>query len=263
MARASCFKKETITALGSFEDPLSRLGTLFPASSSAKMNKGEKLFLENYFDRYTFQPEKGMAYGFEKIEAGYEYQCPVLSDTFLLKVRVCDRKISFQVYDQDTGDEYIQIHLEQLQGNFVGQVREACQESLARIRQACFEVEDFLYPQTKRLMAYISLHYQGTIEYLWERSPESGAIRHRDTLKWYGVFMTIDWNKLDAGKSGKIEVLNVKSDQVAQFVQQKGIYPAFHMNKKYWVSIPLDGIIADEELFALVDSSWQLTKKGK
>ena len=97
------------------------------------------MFLEHYFDRYTFQPEKGLAYGFEKREAGYEYQCPVLSDTFLLKVRVCDQKISFQVYDQDTGDEYIQIHLEQLQGNFVGQVREACHESLARIRQACFE----------------------------------------------------------------------------------------------------------------------------
>ena len=46
-------------------------------------------------------------------------------------------------------------------GNFVGQVREACQESLARIRQACFKVEEFLYPQAKRLMAYISLHYQG------------------------------------------------------------------------------------------------------
>ena len=153
MARASCFKEESIAALGSFEDLLSRLGTLFPASSSAKMNKGEKMFLEHYFDRYTFQPEKGLAFGFEKRGAGYEYQCPVLSDSFLLKVRVCDQKISFQVYDQDTGDEYIQIHQEQLQGNFVGQVREACQESLARIRQACFEVEKFLYPQAKRLMA--------------------------------------------------------------------------------------------------------------
>ena len=75
------------------------------------MNKGEKMFLEHYFDRYTFQPEKGLAFGFEKRGAGYEYQCPVLSDSFLLKVRVCDQKISFQVYDQDTGDEYIQIHL--------------------------------------------------------------------------------------------------------------------------------------------------------
>ena len=52
-------------------------------------------------------------------------------------------------------------------------------------------------------MAYISLHYQGTIEYLWERSPESGAIRHRDTLKWYGVFMTIDWKNWMLASLGK------------------------------------------------------------
>ena len=75
--------------------------------------------------------------------------------------------------------------------------------------------------------------------------------------------MAIDWKKLDAGKSGNIEVLNVKSNQVADLTQEKGIYPAFHMNKKYWVSIPLDNTLADEELFALVDRSWQLTKKGK
>ena len=43
------------------------------------------MFLEHYFDRYTFQPEKGLAYGFEKSGTGYEYQCPVLSDSFLLK----------------------------------------------------------------------------------------------------------------------------------------------------------------------------------
>ena len=220
------------------------------------------MFLEHYFDRYTFQPEKGLAYGFRKTDTDYDYQCSLLEDSFLLKFWIKNQKISFKVYDQDTGDEYIQIHLEQLQGNFVGQVRQACQETLAAIRQSCFEVEDFLYPQAKRLMAYISQRYQGSIEYLWKRSPNSGAIRHRKTLKWYGVFMTIDWEKLDAGKSGKIEVLNVKANQAADLIHEKGIYPAFHMNKKYWVSIPLDDSLTDEELFALVDTSWQLTKKG-
>ena len=221
------------------------------------------MFLEHYFDKYSFQPGKAQAYGFREMDGIFEYQCSILSGSFFLKMCVKDQEISFKVYDQDTGDEYIQIHLEQLQGNFVGQVREACQECLARIRQACFEVEDFLYPQAKRLMTYISHRYQGSIEYLWERSPDSGAIRHRETLKWYGVFMTIDWKKLDAGKSGKIEVLNVKANQASDLTHEKGIYPAFHMNKKYWVSIPLDNTLADEELFALVDSSWQLTKKGK
>lgn len=242
---------------------LSRLGTLFPASSRSVMHKGEKMFLVHYFDKYSFQPDKAQAYGFKKMDGIFEYQCSVLSGSFFLKMWIKAQEVSFKVYDQDTGDEYIQIHLEQLQGNFVGQVREACQETLAAIRQSCFEVEDFLYPQTKRLMNYISQRYQGRIEYLWERSPDSGAIRHRDTLKWYGVFMTIDWKKLDVGKSGNIEVLNVKTNQAADLTHEKGIYPAFHMNKKYWVSIPLDNTLADEELFSLVDRSWQLTKKGK
>ena len=221
------------------------------------------MFLEHYFDKYSFQPDKAQAYGFKKMDGIFEYQCPVLSGRFFLKMWIKAQEVSFKVYDQDTGDEYIQIHLEQLQGDFVGQVREACQETLAAIRQSCFEVEDFLYPQAKRLMNYISQRFQGRIEYLWERSPESGTIRHRDTLKWYGVFMAIDWKKLDAGKSGNIEVLNVKTNQAADLTHEKGIYPAFHMNKKYWVSIPLDNTLADEELFSLVDRSWQLTKKGK
>ena len=242
---------------------LSRLGTLFPASSRSVMHKGEKMFLEHYFDKYSFQPDKAQAYGFKKMDGIFEYQCPVLSGSFFLKMWIKAHEVSFKVYDQDTGDEYIQIHLEQLQGHFVGQVREVCQETLAAIRQSCFEVEDFLYPQAKRLMNYISQRFQGRIEYLWERSPDSGAIRHRDTLKWYGVFMAIDWEKLDAGKSGNIEVLNVKTNQAAALTHEKGIYPAFHMNKKYWVSIPLDNTLADEELFSLVDRSWQLTKKGK
>jgi len=242
---------------------LSRLGTLFPASSRSVMHKGEKMFLEHYFDKYSFQPDKAQAYGFKKMDGIFEYQCPVLSGSFFLKMWIKAQEVSFKVYDQDTGDEYIQIHLEQLQGHFVGQVREVCQEPLAAIRQSCFEVEDFLYPQAKRLMNYISQRFQGRIEYLWERSPDSGAIRHRDTLKWYGVFMAIDWKKLDARKSGNIEVLNVKTNQAADLTHEKGIYPAFHMNKKYWVSIPLDNTLADEELFSLVDRSWQLTKKGK
>ena len=56
---------------------------------------------------------------------------------------------------------HIQIHLEQPQGKFRWPSQEACQESLARIRQACFKVEEFLYPQAKRLMAYISLTLSG------------------------------------------------------------------------------------------------------
>ena len=73
--------------------------------------------------------------------------------------------------------------------------------------------------------------------------------------------MTTDWSKFDSKREGKIEVLNVKSNDVAKLTQQRGIYPAFHMNKKYWLSLPLDDTLTDQELFSLLDTSFQLTKK--
>ena len=73
--------------------------------------------------------------------------------------------------------------------------------------------------------------------------------------------MTTDWSKFESGRSGAIEVLNVKNNQVSERVQEKGIYPAFHMNKKYWLSLPLDDTLTDQELFSLLEESFLLTKK--
>ena len=71
----------------------------------------------------------------------------------------------------------------------------------------------------------------------------------------------IDWSKLDTRQEGKIEVLNLKLDHVSQLLEELPFYPAYHMNKKYWISIPLDGRVEDNLLFELVGKSWALTKK--
>ena len=73
--------------------------------------------------------------------------------------------------------------------------------------------------------------------------------------------MKIDWSKLDVKQEGKIEVLNLKLDQVSQLLEEAPFYPAYHMNKKYWISIPLDERVEDNHLFELVAKSWALTKK--
>ena len=41
--------------------------------------------------------------------------------------------VSFQVFDQETGDLYPQVHMESMRGSFVGSVREACLEILYQI----------------------------------------------------------------------------------------------------------------------------------
>jgi len=213
------------------------------------------------FKAYQFNSKKAKEYGFVENQGVWTYSSTILQGDFLMMVTVEDGDLSFQVYDQETGELYPQVHMESMRGTFVGTVREACLEVLYGIRKACFEVQEFLCPQTKRIMALVQEKYGNQLEYLWEKSPDTAVLRHEDNQKWYAILMRISWEKLDKGKEGEVEVVNLKNDQVAEMLTLKGIYPAFHMNKSYWISVPLDDKLSDQQILDLIKTSWGLTRK--
>ena len=213
------------------------------------------------FKAYQFNSKKSKEYGFVENQGVWTYSSTILQGDFLMMVTVEDGDLSFQVYDQETGDLYPQVHMTGMRGTFVGTVREACLEELFDIRKACFEVQEFLCPQTKRIMALLQEKYGNQLEYLWEKSPDTAVLRHEDNQKWYAILMRISWEKLDKGKEGEVEVVNLKNDQVAEMLTLKGIYPAFHMNKSYWISVPLDDKLSDQQILDLIKTSWGLTRK--
>ena len=213
------------------------------------------------FKAYQFNSKKAKEYGFIENQGVWTYSSTILQGDFLMMVTVEDGDLSFQVYDPETGDLYPQVHMESMRGTFVGSVREACLEVLYSIRKACFEVEEFLCPQTKRIMAFVQEKYGNQLEYLWEKSPDTAVLRHEDNQKWYAILMRIPWDRLDKGREGLVEAVNLKHDQVADLLSQNGIYPAFHMNKRYWISLPLDDTLTDERVLELFERSWFLTSK--
>ena len=213
------------------------------------------------FKAYQFNSKKAKEYGFIENQGVWTYSSTILQGDFLMMVTVEDGDLSFHVYDQETGDLYPQVHMESMRGTFVGSVREACLEELFDIRKACFEVQEFLCPQTKRIMALVQEKYGNQLEYLWEKSPDTAVLRHEDNQKWYAILMRIPWDRLDKGRDGLVEAVNLKHDQVADLLSQNGIYPAFHMNKRYWISLPLDDTLTDEKVLELFDRSWFLTSK--
>ncbi|MBP2622993.1 MmcQ/YjbR family DNA-binding protein [Streptococcus oricebi] len=218
------------------------------------------------FDNYQLQVEQVLPYGFVEQADSFLYRCPLMDQTFELELRIKEEQITFKVWDLETGEEYIQVKQPQMTGQFVGQVRKACQAVFLDIRKHCFRQKNFLYEQSERLIQHVAEKYQAQLEYLWAKSKrksssQAGVLRHEGTKKWYGLFMTTDWSKFKSQEQGKIEVLNVKSDQVAELLEKKGIYPAFHMNKKYWLSLPLDDSLSDQEIYELLATSFQLTKK--
>ena len=213
------------------------------------------------FKSYQFNQEKASAYGFIENEGVWTYSCQLLQGDFVMTVSITTDNVSFQVFDQETGDLYPQVHMESMRGTFVGSVREACLEILYQIRKACFDVQDFICPQTKRIMVKVQEKYGNQLEYLWEKSPDTAVLRHEDNQKWYAVLMRIPWDRLDKAREGQVEAVNLKHDQVADLLSQNGIYPAFHMNKRYWISLPLDDTLTDKKVLELFERSWFLTSK--
>ena len=213
------------------------------------------------FKAYQFNSKKAKEYGFVENQGVWTYSSTILQGDFLMKITVEDSDLTFQVFDQETGELYPQVHMESMRGTFVGAVREACLEVLYDIRKACFEVQEFLCLQTKRIMTLVQEKFENQLEYLWEKSPDTAVLRHDDNQKWYAVLMKISWEKLDNAQEGQVEVVNLKHDQVADLLSQKGIYPAFHMNKRYWISLPLDDTLSDEQIVKLFERSWFLTSK--
>ena len=213
------------------------------------------------FKSYQFNKEKAHAYGFVENGEVWTYSCQILQGEFFMTVSITPDNVSFQVFDQETGDLYPQVHMESMRGSFVASIREACLEILYQIRKACFDVQDFICPQTKRIMDQIQEKYGDQLEYLWEKSPDTAVLRHEDNQKWYALVMRIPWDKLEKGREGLAEAVNIKHDQVADLLSKKGIYPAFHMNKRYWLSLALDDSLQDEEVLELIERSWNLTVK--
>ena len=74
--------------------------------------------------------------------------------------------------------------------------------------------------------------------------------------------MNIKRDRLIQNSEGFVEVINLKlDDKVTELLLVDGIYPAYHMNKKYWVSLLLDDTLSDKTIFDLVDVSFSLSQK--
>ena len=61
-----------------------------------------------------------------------------------------------------------------------------------------------------------------------------------------------------------VEILNVKlaPEKSAHLITQKGFFPPYHMNKKNWITIVLDGTVRDSVIMELLAESHAFTEKG-
>lgn len=111
------------------------------------------------------------------------------------------------------------------------------------------------------ILEYIKDFYGVETEYLWESSPENGALRNPRNKKWFAVLLgSLPKRKLGINSDEKADVINLKCDPIFAYtvVDNIGIFPGYHMNKEHWISVLLDGTVDFENITMLIDMSFEI-----
>lgn len=114
----------------------------------------------------------------------------------------------------------------------------------------------------KQIEEYIDEAYNCQPDYPWFNYPNNAVFRHKHNRKWFAITMDVPKSKLGLESSEIIDIMNVKCDYyfICKYLQEDGFYPAYHMNKKNWISIALDGSTDDETIKFLLDMSYEMTR---
>jgi len=112
----------------------------------------------------------------------------------------------------------------------------------------------------EEITSYIHREYAIEPEHPWMKSPSHMTFKVKEEGKWFALILQVKRKTLGLEGEGEVDILNIKADEsfIAIASKNKGYLPAYHMNKRHWMSILLDGTIKMEDVFDHIDQSYQM-----
>lgn len=223
----------------------------------------EKIFNKTPINLNTLIP-----YGFTKEKDTYVYKKLFMNGDFKAVIKVSPQgTLTGNVYEVATDDIYHPLRVEEMFMGFAEEVRKAYRQILEDIKNHCCQKTYFITTQANRLTDHIIKYYGDYPDFPWPKYNGYGVFRNKANKKWYALIMNIETKKVDKAKTGTTDVINLKIDdkKIPELIKQKGIYPAYHMNKKNWITVLLDDTLEDTVIISLIDEShsFTLTKRSK
>lgn len=215
---------------------------------------------DDIFKKTKINYDKILSYGFTKEKEIYKYSKLFLDNQFEALITIKNDKVFLKVIDKTFDEEYTNIYIENNSLGFANQVKEECRNILLDIKNNCFDTLDFIGEQANRVSSYIKNKYGSLPEFLWEKYSDFGVFRSNKNKKWFAIIMNISKTKIDF-EDREVEVLNLKVDNPLDYLDKKGFYKAYHMDKKSWITVLLDDTLTDSEVFSLIDTSHNIINK--
>ncbi len=215
-------------------------------------------------------PERLQAWGFEPLAGGgYCYSGTLQGGVFRVRVEMPHPGEGFMSVVAEGGEDEWRVRFG-AQGMerprkapwFASVLKAELKALLERIAEECFEPDVFHAPQSLELMAHVQQHYGDELEYLWKRFPENAVWRRPDTQKWYGALLQLSRRKLGQDSDEHVEILDfrVPAAEMSQLVDGTRFLPGYHMNKRNWCTVVLDGSVPMEEIMRWLATSHELAR---
>ena len=224
---------------------------------------------DKVFQRKRTNFLKVREYGFLEEGEGYHLEKDFMDGEFRAVIEIDgEGHISGQVIDQMNSEVYVPLRILSRSGTYVSAVRSAYEGILTDIAEKCCEDVLFASDQANRIAERIYRKYGDRPDFPWDEKPyqTSGTFRHKDTSKWYALIMNVKRSVLERSAGDeKTDIVNLKINEKDGEALRKeaGIYPAYHMNHKHWISVVLDGTLEDGRIMELIDVSYYLTDQRK
>ena len=220
--------------------------------------------IKNLFHQKTVNVEKLKSYGFQEKNGLFVLEKTLQDSGFPLTITVTEQGIvTTKLMDPAFQDIYTLHLVDGAAGSFVGNIKSQYEEILTDISINCFEIDRFQTPLAKELIQYVKDQYGDTLEYLWKKFPNNAVWRRKDSGKWYAALLTVTKQKLGIDSEETVEIIDLRMDpaQLASLIDNHKYYPGYHMNKKHWYTVILDGSVSFSELCQRIDDSYHIAKK--
>lgn len=210
-------------------------------------------------EEYNFSKEKLLQYGFREEAEKLIYRKEILDSSFFIEIVFVNSQLLIEVYDIEFDEIYSLYSVDSAVGETVQNIREHVEKLLSSILGLADESGKI----SSEIIDYCNKKYGENHINPFKKHPDILAFVNEKN-KWYALLSAVEYNKLNKNTDiiTKVKILNLKypTDKILDIIDNKNIFPAYHMNKKHWISIVLDKNIKLETIKELIDISYSLVK---
>ncbi|MDY3973253.1 MmcQ/YjbR family DNA-binding protein [uncultured Veillonella sp.] len=217
------------------------------------------MFFNEQLANYELNEKKAIALGCEVQTSGaFAYSQLIASGAFRAIVEFTYATMEVQLIDTSTEEAYTLLDIPSSDGPFVTAVRHEVEVLVQHILDQCFDFKN----TKKYILDYMVAQYGTEPEAPWQKYPQYLTFKTEKSKKWYAVYMNIPFASLGLEGRGEANIINVKvsPEDVEAYVDGKNFFPAYHMNKKHWLTILLHKESLLDIVKALIDKSYSLVE---